>query len=113
MRWSRRLAGGVGLDVWTCYLAGADALSETLRQHVNMSHGEEQKWCVPEPRSRGVRHMEQVRVGRPFIPTGRRAAQRDPAGCSRGATEPSIVSPLYVSLLQQKSKYGACYHSFL
>lgn len=92
------LAGrSIRLDVWTSYLAGADALSKTPRQHVNMSQCEEQKWWVSRSRShagmsntRGVRYMEQVRVGRPLIGTGRRAAQRDSAGRQSRALSPAL-----------------------
>lgn len=40
------LGRSVRLDVWSCYPPGANALSKTLRQHVNTSHWEQQKWWL-------------------------------------------------------------------
>lgn len=47
--------------------------------------------------SRGVRYMEQVRVGRPFILIGRRVAQQDSAGAV-AARQSGPLSPASVKL---------------
>lgn len=83
------LVRSIRLDVWTSSPAGANALSKTRRQHVNMSY------CAQysEPRLRERLPWRGAGAcGEAFHSEWAAGCSAGLGGCRRAATKPSIVS---------------------